>query len=89
MPRLDVSFGRDGPIIDVGIWIAAEVAESWVAAGSTIPEPFVVPGLVDTGAKVTAIRASIVAWMGIPSFGEMDASSSILGNESRLVSIGV
>ena len=87
MPRLEESFGRDGPIIDVGIWIAAEVAESWSAAGSIIPEPFVIPGLVDTGARVTAIGASIIAWMGIPSIGVMEASSSLLGGEARSVPI--
>jgi hypothetical protein len=87
MPRLDVFFGRDGPIIDVRIWIAADLAESRAAAGLPIPAPFSVPGLVDTGAKVSAIRASIVAWMGILSIGVMEASSSVLGGESRPVSI--
>jgi hypothetical protein len=87
MPRLDVPFGRDGPIIDVGIWIAAELGVSWAATGSAIPEPFVVSGLVDTGARVTAIEASIVAWMGIPSIGVMEASTSLLGGEARSVPI--
>ena len=72
---------------DVGIWIAAEVAESWSAAGSIISEPFVIPGLVDTGARVTARSASIVAWLGIPSIGVIEASSSLLGGEARSVPI--
>jgi hypothetical protein len=87
MPRLDLPFGRDGPIIDVGIWIAAELGKSWAATGSAIPEPFVVSGLVDTGARVTAIGVSIIAWMGIPSIGVMEASSSLLGGEARSVPI--
>ena len=87
MPRLDASFGRDGPIIDVGICISAEVAKSRVAAGLPVPAPFSVPGLIDTGAKVTAIQMSIVAWMGILSFGEMEATSSLLGGEARMVPI--
>jgi hypothetical protein len=87
MPRLEVSFGHDGPIVDVRIWYGEDDARSLVAAGRAIPPPFSVLGLVDTGAKVTAIRASIIAWMGIPSIGAMEASSSLLGCESRSVSI--
>jgi hypothetical protein len=87
MPRLDVSFGRDGPIVDVRIWYGEDDARSMIAAGRAIPPPLSVPGLVDTGAKVTAIRASIVTWMGIPSIGVMEASSSVLSGEARSVPI--
>jgi hypothetical protein len=87
MPRLEVPIGPDGPIIDVRIWVGTEQAESLAAGGRTIHPPFSVSGLVDTGAEVTAIQGSIIAWMGIPSVGFMEASSSVLGGEVRTVPI--
>jgi hypothetical protein len=50
MPRLEVPIGRDGPIIDVRIWLGSEPAQTLTAGGREIPPPFSVPGLVDTGA---------------------------------------
>src|SRR5262249_8126117 len=87
MPRLEVPIGPDGPIIVVRIWIGAEYAKTLTAGGRTIPPPFSVPGLVDTGAQVTAIRNSILDWMGIPSARFLEASSSVLGGEARSVPI--
>lgn len=87
MPRLDRSFGDDGPIIDVRICVAAARAEWLAAVGSPVPEPFAVPGLVDTGVKVTAISLAIATWMGIASVGMIEASSSVLGRESRWVPV--
>ena len=87
MPRLEVPIGRDGPIIDVRLWFSAEDSKSLIEAGRPLPSPFSVPALVDTGAEVTAIGHSIVEWMGIPSVGFMKASSSVLGDEARLVPI--
>jgi hypothetical protein len=57
MPRLEVPIGPDGPIIDVRIWIGTEDAKTLALGGRAIPPPFSVPGLVDTGAQVTAIRS--------------------------------
>lgn len=71
MPRLEASFGPDGPIIDVQIWTAAARAEELAAEGREIPPPICVPGLVDTGAEATAIRLPIIDWMGIPSHGAL------------------
>jgi hypothetical protein len=87
MPRLEVLIGPDGPIIDVRIWVGTAQSESLEAGGRAIPPPFSVTGLVDTGAQVTAIRGAIVAWMGIPSAGFMEASSSVLGGEARTVPV--
>ncbi len=87
MPRLEAAFGPDGPIIDVGIWFSTEDAKTLVAVGGSVSPPFSAPGLVDTGAKVTAIRRSVIAWMGIPSVGFMEATSSMLGGEVRSVPI--
>ena len=44
-------------------------------------------GSLDTGAEVTAIQGSIIAWMGIPVVGFMEATSSVLGAEVRMVPI--
>jgi hypothetical protein len=87
MPRLDTPFGLEGPIIDVQIRLRAEDERLMAAAGLPIPPPFAVRGLVDTGAKVTAIQKSIIAWMGAPCAGFMEATSSVLGSESRTVPI--
>jgi hypothetical protein len=87
MPRLDVPIGSDGLLIDMRIWLSATDAKTLVAGGGVLTPPFSVSGLVDTGAKVTAIQRSIIAWMGIPSIGFTEASSSLLGGEVRTVPI--
>jgi hypothetical protein len=87
MPRLEVPIGTAGPIIDVRIWLGTEPAKALTAGGREIPPPFSVPGLVDTGAQVTAIRGLIIDWMGIASIGFLEASSSVLGGEARSVPI--
>ena len=69
------------------IWFSTQDAKTLVAGGGTLRPPYSVSGLVDTGAKVTAIQRSIINWMGIPSIGFMDATSSMLGGEVRTVPI--
>jgi hypothetical protein len=87
MPRLEVPIGPDGPIIDVRIWVGIAPEKALDLSGRAIPPPISVPGLVDTGAQVTAIRSSIIDWMGITSIGFLEASSSVLGGEARSVPI--
>ena len=65
MPRLEVPIGRDGPIIDVRIWIGTEDAKTLTAGGLEIPPPFSVPGLVDTGAQLTATAKTSIR-TGLP-----------------------
>ncbi len=65
MPRLDVSIGPNGPIVDVRLSVGPERAASLAAAGLAVPEPISVLGLVDTGAEMTAIQRSLAEWMDI------------------------
>jgi hypothetical protein len=83
MPRLDVPIGPNGPIIEVRLWVRREDAANFAAAGLPVPRPFSVPGLVDTGAQVTAIQQSLAEWMGVSVAGVLEARSSVLGNEAR------
>jgi hypothetical protein len=87
MPRLDVTIGPNGPIIEVRLWVVPEDAAKLAAAGLPIPQPISVTGLVDTGAQVTAIQRSLAEWMGIPVFSVLEARSSVLGDEARVVDV--
>jgi hypothetical protein len=83
MPRLDAVFGADGPIVDIRLWIAPAYHERLTADGAAAPSPFSVTGLVDTGAKRTAIQRSLATWMGIPIISLLRLKSSVLGAEER------
>jgi hypothetical protein len=87
MPRLDVPFGPSGPIIDLRLRVGPEDAADLVAAGRAVPPSFSVLGLVDTGAEITAIQGSLADWMGIPVSGSLEASSSVLGDETRVANV--
>jgi hypothetical protein len=83
MRRIDAAIGVDGPIVDLRLWIALAEAESLRAGGVAVPSSFSVTGLVDTGAKQTAIQRSIATWMGIPTISLLRLTSSVLGAEER------
>ena len=55
MPRLETPLGRDGPIIDVRIWIGPEHEEALKARGLQAPRPLSVPGLLDTLLFITHV----------------------------------
>jgi hypothetical protein len=85
MPRLEVSFGQDGPIVDVRLSVAAEDEAELVGAGRAVPGPLCVSGLVDTGAETTAIQQALAHLMTIPVFGTAEVASSALGRGTRVV----
>jgi hypothetical protein len=87
MPLLDVSIGPNGPIIEVRLWVVPQDAVDMAVAGLPVPRPISVPGLVDTGAEVTAIQRSLAEWMGVPVFSFLEARSSVLGDEARIVAV--
>jgi hypothetical protein len=87
MPRLEVPIGPNGPIIEVRLMVVSDDARDLAAAGRPVPPPFSVPGLVDTGAELSAIQQSLVDWTGISSFRFVEARSSVLGDESRLAPV--
>lgn len=83
MPRLETTIGRDGPIIDVRIWIGPEHEEALKARGLQSPRLLSVPGLLDTGAQMTAIQQALAQEMGLPVHDWVGLRSSVLGVEER------
>jgi hypothetical protein len=83
MPRLETPIGRDGPIIDVRIWIGPEHQEALRVRGLQASRPFSVPGLLDTGAQMTAIQQNLAQGMGLPVHDWVGLRSSVLGTEER------
>jgi len=83
MPRLETPLGRDGPIIDVRIWIGPEHKEALKARGLQAPRPLSVPGLLDTGAQMTAIQQALAQGIGLPVQDWVRLRSSVLGAEER------
>ena len=83
MPRLDVPIGPDGPIIDVSLRIGAEHEEALVSRGLSVASPCSVPGLVDTGARVTAINLALARSLSLPVHDWQALRSSVLGEEDR------
>jgi hypothetical protein len=69
MPLLRVPIGPDGPVIDLGIWVARALAHAMVAQGQVVPPPQTVRALIDTGADRTAIHPNALALIGSPPSG--------------------
>ncbi len=87
MPRLEVPISPRGPILDVRLCAATEDVDAIAAAGRLVSPASSVSGLVDTGAEMTAIEQSIIDWMGIPVINFLEATSSVLGDEVRMVGV--
>lgn len=83
MPRLDAPIGPDGPIVDVRLRIGPEHEEALVAGGLSAPSPCSVPGLVDTGARMTAIELALARSLSLPVHDWQVLRSSVLGEEDR------
>jgi Aspartyl protease len=83
MPRLERAIGSDGPIIDVRIWIGPELEQALRARGLQAPRPFSVPGLLDTGAQMSAIQQDLTQAMGLLVHDWVGMRSSVLGEEVR------
>jgi hypothetical protein len=69
MPRIRVPIGSDGPVIDLGIWIARTMAHSLIAQGRAIPSPKTIRALIDTGADRTAIHPAALALISSSAAG--------------------
>jgi hypothetical protein len=83
MPRIETPIGPDGPVVDVRVWIGPEQKEALDARGSPVAPPFSVRGLVDTGARMTAIQRGLAQGMGLPVHDWIWLRSSVLGEEQR------
>ncbi len=49
MPLIRVPIGADGPVIDLGIWMARAMAHASIARGLVVPPPQAIRALIDTG----------------------------------------
>jgi hypothetical protein len=87
MPRLEMPIGEDGPMIDVRTWIGIEHKEVLDARRLPVPPPFSIRGLVDTGARITAIQRALAYGLGLPIHDWITLKSSVLGNEERRVPV--
>jgi hypothetical protein len=83
MPRLDVPIGPDGPIIDVRLWISPEQRDVLISSGRPVPPPLSAAGLVDTGARWTAISRTLAKGMGLKVGDMKKLRSSVFGDEER------
>jgi hypothetical protein len=83
MPRLETPIGEDGPIIDIRTWVGQEHEEALNARRLSVPPPFSIRGLVDTGAKITAIQWAVAEGMGLRIHDWITLKSSVLGDEAR------
>ena len=69
MALIRVPIGADGPVIDLGIWLARALAHALVAQGQTVPSPRTIRALIDTGADRTAIHPKALASIASPPSG--------------------
>ncbi len=69
MALIRVPIGADGPIIDLGIWLARGLAHALVAQGQTVPSPQTIRALIDTEADRTAIHPNALASIASPPSG--------------------
>jgi hypothetical protein len=83
VPRLDVPIDDEGPIIEVRIWIGHEHEMAIRAVGLTPPQPLSVRGLVDTGARMTAINFELARMLKLPVNDWVNLRSSVSGQEER------
>ncbi len=69
MALIRVPIGADGPVIDLGIWLARALAHTLVAQGQAVPPPQTIRALIDTGADRTAIHPNALGSIASPPSG--------------------
>jgi len=69
MALIRVPIGANGPVIDLGIWLARALAHALVARGQAVPPPQTIRALIDTGADRTAIHPNALASIASPPSG--------------------
>jgi hypothetical protein len=83
MPRLEVPIGPDGPIIDVRLWIGLDQRDFLILRDHPVPQPLSVAGLLDTGARWTAIPRVLAEGIGLNVSDWRRLRSSAFGDEER------
>ena len=88
MALIRVPIGAEGPVIDLGIWLARALAHALVAQGQAVPPPQTIRALIDTGADRTAIHPNALASIASPPSGTttfiMDGSSCSMPDTPEL-----
>lgn len=69
-----------GPTVDMRVWIGTPVENALKKAGSVIPSPVAVKGLIDTGATGSVIQASIAKALGLQPVGIVSISTPSSAN---------
>jgi hypothetical protein len=70
MALIRVPIGAEGPVIDLGIWLARALSHALVAQGQAVPPPQTIRALIDTGADRTAIHSNALGLDRLASFGD-------------------
>ena len=60
MALIRVPIGADGPVIDLGIWLARALAHASVAQGRTVPPPQTIRALIEP--ERTGPRSTPMPW---------------------------
>jgi len=64
-----------GPLVDMRVWIGTPVEEALKKAGSKVPEPIAVKGLIDTGATGSVIQPTLTQQLGLQPVGVVSIST--------------
>jgi len=64
-----------GALVDMGVWIGTPVEEALKKAGSKVPEPVAVKGMIDTGATGSVIQPAIAQQLGLQPVGVVSIST--------------
>lgn len=64
-----------GPLVDMHVWVGIPVEEALKKAGSKIPEPVAVKGMIDTGATGSVIQSAIAQQLGLQPVGVVSIST--------------
>jgi hypothetical protein len=64
-----------GPLVDMGVWIGTPVEEALKKAGSNVPQPVAVKGMIDTGATGSVIQPVIAKQLGLQPVGVVSIST--------------
>ena len=61
MRLIRVPIGIDGPVVDLGMWMARTMAHALIARGQAVPPPQTIRALIDTGEDRSAIPPDALA----------------------------
>jgi len=72
MPKIHLTIGRDGPVMDLSVWMGRPIAHAMVAAGRPLPPTQTVRALIDTGSDLTAIHPLLLHPLSPVALGNVE-----------------